>query len=258
MIEEILDLDSASWDRPFTEKALISDFEEVESLAAQLRVKWKLGKDPIPDMTGLLEEHGIKVFVLPLPASVSGLTCLVGCPSQDTHVPVIVVNAGHNIERRRLTLAHELAHRLIDENSECNHEKAANRFAGAFLVPRDHLINEAGKQRNALGYRELIQLKHLFRISAAALLVRLEQTGIIEHSTLVYSFQTFAKGWRKKEPEPLEDCGVEVTNRFERLCYWALSEELISLPKAVELLRKSPADIQDEIRGPSVNAGHRQ
>ena len=169
MIEEILELDSASWDRPFNDKEVISDLDEVEALASKLRKKWKLGKDPIPDMTELLEEHGIKVFLLRLPASVSGLTCLVRRPDQNSHVPVIVVNSDNNIERRRLTLAHELAHRLIDENSNCDLEKAANRFAGAFLVPADHLRNEIGRRRHALGFRELIEIKHLYRISGCRL-----------------------------------------------------------------------------------------
>jgi len=258
MIEEILDLDSAVWDRPFHEKESISELDEAESLADRLRTKWKLGKDPITDLTELLEEHGVKVFALPLPGSVSGLTCIVNRPGEDTHVPVVVVNREHNLERRRLTLAHELAHRLIDADSAVDLEKAANRFAGAFLVPYDHLKNEIGKHRHSIGFRELIQLKHLYRVSAAAFLVRLEQTGVIDHSTMVYAFQTVAKGWRKHEPEPLEDCDAENTKRFERLCYRALSEDMISLPKASELLRKPIDIIQEEIRGPAVDEGNRQ
>ena len=256
MVEEILELDSASWDRPFPKKLVLSQLGDVEDLASRLREKWNLGKDPIPDMTELLEERGIKVFVLALPSSVSGLTCLVSRPGHESHVPAIVVNADHTVERRRLTLTHELAHRLIDDASQCDHEKAANRFAGAFLVPEAHLRNEIGEHRHSLGYRELVQLKHIYRISAAALLVRLEQVGIISKSTMIHAFQTFAKGWRKVEPEAIEDCDCEMTNRFDRLCYRALSEDMISLPKAAELLRKTPSEIRKEVRGPSADEGH--
>lgn len=258
MVEDILEMDSASWDRPFAEKRLLSSVGEAESLAVDLRERWNLGDDPIPDMTELLEERGIKVFVLPLPKSVSGLTCLVSHPEQEGHVPAIVANADHNVERRRLTLGHELAHRLIDEDSPCDHEKAANRFAGAFLVPEEHLQNEIGEHRHAIGYRELVEIKHVYRISAAALLVRLEQLGIISHSTMVHAFQTFARGWRKDEPEAIADRGCERTNRFERLCYRALSEDMISLPKAAELLRMKPSDIRKEVRGPLADEGHSQ
>ena len=73
--------------------------------------------------------------------------------------------------------------------SDKDEETAANIFGGAFLIPRQHLLHEVGKHRNALGYRELIDLKRLYRASGAALLVRLEQLGVISQSTRVYAFQ---------------------------------------------------------------------
>ncbi len=168
---------------------------------------------------------------------------------------VIVVNEQVTLERRRFTLAHELGHRLIDESSPVNHEKASNVFAGAFLVPGDHLVREIGKHRKALGYHELVQLKRMYRVSAAALLVRLKQVGVIDQSTLAYAFQTFARGWRSSEPEPLERPGEEgkheIPRRFERLCYWALAEGLISPGKAGELLQQPLADIVKGLKGPA-------
>ena len=62
-------------------------------------------------MTELLEEKGLKVLTVPLPARVSGFTCLVKRPGDVPDLPVIVVNNQFSLERRRLTLAHELAHR---------------------------------------------------------------------------------------------------------------------------------------------------
>lgn len=257
LIEEILKLDSAFWDRPFKDKEAISNKEDAESLAERLREKWQLGKDPIADMTELLEEYGIKVFPLSLPHLVSGLTCLIRHSDQNKLVPAIAVNSDHTLERRRLTLAHELAHRLMDpDQSNGKLENVANRFAGAFLMPAEHMKNEIGKRRHSLGYRELIELKHIYRVSAVALLVRLEQIEVIKKSTMSYAFRTVAKEWRKKEPEPLPDQDVESPKRFERLCYWALSEGLIALPKAAELLRKPMNIIQEEVKGPKANVGH--
>ena len=119
---------------------------------------------------------------------------------------MIVVNNQFSLERRRLTLAHEVAHRLIDTDclSDKDEEKAANLFAGAFLMPREHLLREVGKHRHALGYREVIDLKRLYRVSGLALLMRLRQLDVIDQSTLIYAFQTIARGWRTKEPEELE------------------------------------------------------
>ncbi len=248
-IEEILDLDSAKWDAPF-DPVKLSSVDESDELADRVRESWKLGGDPIPDMTERLEEQGAKVFVIDLPKSVSGLTCLVKRSKNRPPVPVIVVNAGDNIERRRMTLAHELAHRVIDPESSVDEEKAAMRFAGAFLMPAAHLKEEVGRRRHSFGYRELMELKHLYRVSAAAILVRLEQIGIISHSTMARAFQTVGRGWRKDEPLPIKDDLAEKANRFERLCFRALSEKLISPAKATELLGKTAKEIQHELEGP--------
>jgi Zn-dependent peptidase ImmA (M78 family) len=212
-------------------------------------------------MTELLEEKGLKVLTVPLPERVSGLTCLVNRPDEETELPVIVVNNQFPLERRRLTLGHELAHRLIDTESlpDRDEEKAANVFAGAFLVPRGHLLREVGTRRTALGYSELIDLKRLYRVSGAALLVRLRQLDVISESTLVYAFQSIARGWRTQEPNELESPDErgqqERALRFERLCYRALAEGLISLSKAAELLRLPVPDVEAGLKGPqSANA----
>ena len=142
------------------------------------------------------------IFLIGFQASPASFRSEDGAPG----LPVIVVNRRFSLERRRLTLAHELAHRVIDPNSlpDKDEEKAANLFAGAFLMPREHLLREVGKERNALGYKEIITLKRLYRVSGAALLMRLRQVGVISESILTYAFQTIARGWRTHEPEELE------------------------------------------------------
>jgi len=128
-----------------------------------------------------------------------------------------------------------LAHRLLDEKSPVDHEKTSNVFAGAFLVPDQHLVRAIGHSRNALGYKEIIQLKRMYGVSAAALLVRLKQLGIIDSSILAYAFQTFARKWRKTEPMPIETSDsegeLELPRRFERLCYRALAALLFIFQK---------------------------
>ena len=108
-------------------------------------------------------------------------------------------------------------------------------------MPADHLLREVGKYRNALGYKEFVDLKRLYRVSGVALLMRLRQLDVITEPTLVYAFQTIARGWRTQEPEELETSQErgqrERARRFERLCYRALAEGLISLSKAAELLQ---------------------
>jgi len=255
-IETILELDSAVWHCPIASPCELREVNEAENLAKEVREKWQLGLDPIPNMTELLEEKGLKVLTVPLPQRVSGFTCLVGREKGQSPLPVIVVNNQFPLERRRLTLAHELAHRLIatDCLSDKDEEKAATLFAGAFLMPSEHLLLEVGKHRNALGYRELIDLKRLYRVSGAALLMRLRQLNIISESMLIYAFQSIARRWRTQEPEELEaehERGQrERALRFERLCYRALAEGMLSLTKAAELLRLPASKVEDELKGP--------
>ena len=261
-IETILGLEVATWNKPFNELQCMNSISDAEKLAHDIRQAWNLGQDPIPNMTELLEEKGLKVLVRSLPARVSGLTCLVNRKDHPETLPVIVVNQAFTLERRRLTLAHELAHRVIDPKgmNQKDLEKAATRFAGAFLVPKEHLLAEVGKIRSALGYRELVDLKRLYRVSASALLVRLRDIEVISDSIMTYVFQQVASTWRTKEPEPLEgqdDQGQqEIPKRFERLCYRALAEGFISVAKAAELLRRPVDDVIYELRGPNWGNAH--
>lgn len=263
-VERVLELDSAQWQSPVSSLRKLKDPAEAEELAVEVRRTWELGIDPIPNMTELLEEKGLKVLTVPLAGRVSGFTCLVKRPDTQADLPAIVVNNQLPLERRRLTLAHELAHRLLEPDSldERDEEKAANVFAGAFLMPRKHLEDEVGKRRNALGYRELLDLKRMYRVSGAALLVRLRQLGIIDEATLTYAFQTVARGWRSQEPnelEPPQQRGSrEPALRFERLCYRALAEKVISLGKAAELLRRPVPDVEEELKGPKGAAADRR
>ena len=247
MIEEILDLDSSTWKVPFAPK-IVRDFEDAESIAKEARAKWNLGNDPLSDVTELLEERGIKVMVLPLPASVSGLTCLVERPDQPP-VPVIVVNKAFTLERRRFTLLHELGHRLMRVTG-VDEEKSAHRFASAFLMPDDHLKETVGRHRNGFGFSELVATKHLYGVAATALLMRFRDLGIISQEQLGSYFQTTARHWRKSEPRPLDPkLGIEEPQRFKRLCYRALAEQMITVPKAADLLQESVAVISKEMRG---------
>ncbi len=256
-LERILELDSADWARPFPELHCLGDVDAAEAFAGDVRRAWQLGSDPIPDMTELLEEKGLKVLLEDLPSSVSGVTCLVKRPRDGSLVPVIVANRRHSLERRRLTLAHELAHRLINPtgHSPKAEELVMTRFAEAFLMPREHVEHELGQRRNAISYRELIDMKRLYGVSGAALLLRLRELGVIDQGTLTYAFQSVARNWRSQEPEELEPADrrgeQESPRRLRRLCLRALAEKLITLPKAADLLRELIGAVEAELKGPA-------
>ena len=261
-IESILGEEVTHWHAPA--KKHICDESDAESFAVELRERWHLGIDPIPNMAALLEDFGLEVLLLDLPDRVSGMTCFVRRPGGDERIPVIVANATMNIERRRLTLAHELFHRLVEVpvDADIRPERAMNYCAGAFLMTRQFLIDEFGAGRARVSYPELLALKHRLGVSMAALLVRLGQVGVLSEGTVGMLFRGPARPWRKHEPDPIPEDRInnplEQPERFKRLCYRAFSEQYISRAKLMELLQLPYEQIEVALKGPSQDASHRQ
>ena len=255
-IEDILELSPP--DDPFGELVTeyVESFGQVDEIADGLRQHWALGSDPIPSMTGLLEDKGIRVIEADLPQRFDGLACDALCNSDRPNTAVVVVSSRTGVERKRFNLAHELAHRVIcaTGNPEIRLEKAIDRFAGAFLVPAEHLADEAGAHRHGMTYHELMRLKRLYGVSAAAMLMRLGQVCILPQSAIEYAFRSYARAWRREEPEPIRDDegfgAFERPQRFEGLVWRALGEQLISPTRASQLLHRPLASVEREIRGP--------
>lgn len=247
LVEDLLEIGSHVWDKPEGAPFNVSDLDDAENAAGSVREAWRLGSDAIPNVTELLEEHGIKVLKLDFPLSVDGLTCLVARPDKEK-VPVIVGSVAKSVERRRFTLAHELGHMVMTIDSDLDEERACQRFASAFLMPREDLLSEVGQRRHAFGYTEVIEIKRMYGVSAAALMVRLRDLGVISEGTLQTVFRGIGRTWRRAEPEPLPD--IEEPRRFQRLVLRSLAEDIISLPKAAELLRKSTGEVDRIMSGP--------
>jgi Zn-dependent peptidase ImmA (M78 family)/DNA-binding XRE family transcriptional regulator len=249
-IEDLLPGQERRWICPRSDHFFIRNVEDAEQAAEYLRKSWKLGIDPIPLMAELLEENGIKVIALELPEVVSGSKAFVK-RAGSSDVPVVVVNQHHNGERQRFTLAHELAHLVLrfDENVEkAKQEKAADRFAGAFLMAKEMLLALFGNKRKAVSLGELIELKVLFKVSVAALVVRCHQLDIISRTVFQRLWsQIRALNWNHpntKEPSPIER---EVPTRMQRLCFRAVAEGAISEVKAASLLRITTRELNRQL-----------
>lgn len=254
-IEDILDLQPS--DDPFVEVRIdhVENDAALDKKAREVRKAWELGIDPIPSMTALLENKGLKVIETDLPERINGMACHVERVNRPP-TEVIVIARQTNVERKRFNLAHELAHRIIvgTGNPSIRLESAMNRFAGAFLIPSEHLITLAGGHQRGVTYHEIMQLKQTYGVSAAAMLMRLRQIGILSEAAVEYAFKTYARSWRTVEPEPMEGdegfAAFEVPQRFDRLVWRALGEELISPVRAAQMLGRPLNIIEREIRGP--------
>ena len=251
-VEEILGLPSVHWDKPRSAPyPILNDFVEADQAASRLRHDWNLGFDPIPNMVQLMEDRGVKVLFSPL-SEVDGLTAHVrreGMP--DAHV--IVVNQDTGGERQRFTIAHEIGHLVLDVPSSMDEERAANRFAGAFLMPEEVAWAEIGKHRSAIGWAELFNLKLVFGVSVQAIAYRCKDLGIISLTLMGRMFDTFTElGWRSPPYEEPFAMPSERAGRFERLCFRALAEGAITETVASELLETSVYDLNHQMDSPPV------
>jgi len=240
-IESLLPHARRDWSFLDSEKYQVERPEDAEQAAEQLRRRWSLGTDPVASMVDLLEEKGIKVITLDLPESVSGSKAFAQEGNGD-EVAVIVVNATHNGERQRFTMAHELAHLVLEPvgamaNDESSYEDAADWFAGAFLAAKDLMIERLGAVRTSISLGEIIEQKKFFKMSCSSIAVRCRQLGILGKTEFgklwgfLRSRGLVGKGVR--EPDELQP---ELPKRMERLCLHAVSEGAVSEAKASEIL----------------------
>ncbi|MCZ7616562.1 MAG: XRE family transcriptional regulator [Ignavibacteriaceae bacterium] len=157
----------------------IHSIEDVESVSLDLRAKWKLGLDPIGNITELLENNFVHVMFIDNDNSFDGISAL--AYTNNTQLKAAAVVSKNNIpgERQRLNLAHELGHIVLDISQNLDEEKVAFRFGGAFLAPKETVLKVVGSRREHFQPRELFILKKIFGISVQALLYRLKDLNII-------------------------------------------------------------------------------
>jgi Zn-dependent peptidase ImmA (M78 family) len=225
---------------------------DADRAAQYLREHWNLGNDPIPNLVELLEERGIKVLVVDSEENIDGLAAQVR-RSRGEPVPVIVIRRGVHGERQRFNLAHELGHMVMDVQGDDKFcEKAAHRFAGAFLMPAEALWSNVGRHRSSIGWSELFALKQLLGASVQAITYRCADLGIFPPVLSQRLFREFSRlGYRSApnyEPNQLSE---EKAGRFDRLCYRALAEGAISEPKTAELLNITVRELNRRMEEPA-------
>jgi Zn-dependent peptidase ImmA (M78 family)/DNA-binding XRE family transcriptional regulator len=236
-VEDLLHMRSVDWEQPRSAPHPVMDLRDAEDAARSVREDWGLGNDPIPKLAELLEERGIKILSLDL-NDIDGLAAKVHRKDRQA-ARVIVIKRSTWSERKRFNLAHELGHMVIAAGPGVDEEKAAHRFAGAFLMPADALRAEIGANRSSISLGELVALKQRFGASIQAIAYRCKDLGIINQAAFGSLFRVFAqRGWRTapfEEPGRIEP-EMEEPKRFERLCYRALAERVIGESRAAELL----------------------
>lgn len=222
----------------------INSLDEIEENVVIVRDKLKLGLDPISNMINLLEALGIIVIFINTIKGFDGKEGLVN------NKPFIIVANDKPGDRQRYNLAHELGH-LIVKFDNLDPEQVANYFAGAFLIPRESLLNDLGEKRKKLSLFELENLKRKYKVSMQSIIFRAHQLGIINEYEKTRLFKQFSMlGYRKNEPVNIEK---EETFKFENMICELVSEGYISESKAAEYLNIRTLEFVEKYMGQRTN-----
>lgn len=214
-----------------------------EAHASALRLEWSLGVGPLPNLTNLLEDHGVQVVVLEADPAFSGISAWVN----GTHPVVVVQKRKNDGARQRMDLAHELAHLIGRPANEPDVEPYARLFAGAFLFPETAVRREFPVRRNRITLAELKAIKAKYGISFEGILYRLRELGVL--SPEGYRWWYEVGHIRKKETAEMI-VPVETPSHPIRLASRALTEGLIGLKEIAEGGDVPVDDLKDQAPKP--------
>jgi len=232
-LEVLLGIDR-QWENPLKEFK-VKNPADAEVAALKLRELWKLGLDAIPNLVETLEDNKFKVCEISAESDLDGMAA-----GNDKSAVILVNKNMRDVSRKRFTIAHELAHLLlnIETNKPKDKERICHRFAGALLLPAEIMRKEFGQKRSRFSLAELLALKQEYGISLQAIIRRAKDLEIISDSKYKGVCIVFSKnGWKINEPG--EYIGEENPKRFNKILLRALSEEVISISKAAALANLS-------------------
>jgi Zn-dependent peptidase ImmA (M78 family) len=238
------------------EKANLSD--NPETLAEKMRMQFGIKGFPsrvydakeaaLDAWIKTLEDNGILVFQI----SITKNKEIRGFSLIDEDVPVIVLRRSDETSAKIFTLFHELAHLLLREGGICDleesdisHERFCNHFAGAFLVPKDKLLNHSivkAKARTREWPESLLRnIARDFNVSREVILRRLLILGL---TTREYYLKKH-KEWKSKYKEPfgrkdekteMKICLQERGKKYTSMVFDAYEQRKIDEMRAADYL----------------------
>jgi len=177
-----------------------ADGRPAVTAARHLRNTARLGDRPVPNVLRLIED--MQVAVVRRDLATDGQDA-VSLRLAERH-PVILVNTALSGDRQRFTLAHELGHLTLHgwdvATADDAIEQEANLFAAELLAPGE-IMREELAGLTARDFRRLLELKHRWGVSMAALIEQARHLDIVDeqlHRTLRIRLNEY--GWTRVEP----------------------------------------------------------
>lgn len=238
-------------------------FREAAALAAKERVRLGLGNEPVADVRSLIEQQGALVYETPIAGG-----SLSGCFAVIADEAWIMVNSAQPVGRQRFTIAHEychsIAHRelgfVLCTREKPAHEKFADAFAAAFLMPTDSTVAFfADDLRAGVTPERVVDYCYTYGVSYQAAVYRLHNIGLLtagrrdaalEESPLRVAT---ALGYDVQDPASpfyrvADSCRTSIDSlpkAYRSAALRAYEEERISESKLAELLGVDADDLDD-------------
>lgn len=208
--------------------------QEIEQCAVDVRKHWGLGLGPIPDLIKLFESRGILVTLVP-----EACREIDAFSAWHAKRPMIFLVEHSEPSRLRYDAAHELGHLVMHVDvtpGSPELEREANRFAAAFLLPRESFLPECPR---SLNWPLFYELKQRWRVSVQALVRRAYDLGCISQATYRRAFvQINARNERVHERfEPPPERPSMISNAIREL------ETDLPMSKLAEKLCLAEADL---------------
>lgn len=177
--------------------------DEIEEIAESVRGHFGLGLGPISNVVRLMESVGVVMCRIDMEGEkVEAFSFWSG-----TRPFVCLASDKESGARARYDAAHELGHLVlhrwvgadeIEDKARLKEiEREADRFAGAFLLPRKSFPNEVYSPR--LG--AFVELKKRWKVSIQAMIYRCKNLGIFDEQQITNLYKQISfKKWRTSEP----------------------------------------------------------
>jgi len=184
--------------------------EMIEEVAAITRKLWGLGSGPIQNLTDCMEKNGITVSKFSFDSDkMDGFSFW----HRDQFPMVVIATDKESRSRSRFDLAHELGHLVLghkrgddpDPIKVKGQEDQANKFASAFLLPRESIVADLDELLATSSHRGMLNslwpLKLKYKVSFAAILFRAKDVQKISTQQFQSGYVMLSqRGWRKTEP----------------------------------------------------------
>lgn len=184
------------------------NIQDIETLATHIRKDVGLGNGPILDVVEVAELMGFCVINSEYQEdkvdAFSSMTKI-----NDKQYFVITTGESRSFYRQQFSMAHEIGHWVLhqhlnpaelDKDEYKMMEKQANKFASAFLLPRDS-FGEQLKNQRVDDIDTYFNLKRTWNVSMAAMIKRAYDLNVItvDTQTKLYKQMGYRK-WRNPEP----------------------------------------------------------